>query len=1066
MPSLSEVREKFPAYKDIPDAKLVDALHKKYYSSMPVEDFHKKIGYVPETPNVVPEKKVASVEEEKRGLLADVPVGVLAGGREAIQQTLNATKDVGEWFNENVANLGYINIGPGGATSLTDTPVVEPGINLPETPQPERITGQLVKPIVQFISEFALLKGAGKKTGIIKGPTTLKQTLGISAAADALAFDPQQERLSNLIQTVPALQNPVSEYLMAKPGDSNAEGRFKNALEGLGLGLATEGLFRVVGGYKDAANKGLLNKSFQEALDTAPVKATGKTVPPIDPSIGKVTLKSTGQTIPAPEVVAALQSARANVTHAGNINLSRISAPDDIKAIIDDTSQRYAPQMDAARGGVQSLEETAKLADALNMKTEDLLKRKKGEAYNAAQAKAARDILVTSTNDVKAAAVKAVGGSDQDLIDFYQKYLTNIAVQEQVSGVAAEAGRTLSSFRSMAKINKDKVNANKILIDRFGKGRDNVEDLAMYVSKLDEASPAAINRFLRESRKTKGDKLLGLWYDSILSGPSTHAVNMVSNFAYGPILSPIERSMSAMISAARKAPRGQRVYLREPVAMVSSLPIGIMDGLRLGYKTMAGDIVDASGKIESAVPMVGENVVSKVYQKIRPTTALQAEDMFFKGIAHRMEIAALSTRQALDEGLKGKALAERIAELKNNPTDKMLAAANDEAMYRTFTQDLGRFGKSMQALRESAPGIKYVIPFLQTPLNILKSSFERSPFTAALVKEARENIAAGGIRRDTQLARLGTGSILTASIAMLAMDGKITGHGPRDPQERKVWITQGNQPMSTKVGNEWRPYGRIEPFAAFGFVADTIELSKYMDDKEKENLMQEISWYVSQNITDKTFLSGVNNFMKAIQTGDDRFLTNLVSSVVPNVAAQTARGIDPVWRDTRSDLEDPIARGIDEALNSIKIRIPGKTEEMTPRIDMFGEVVGYENVNSPFLENINPFRGTPIEEDPLAKEMFNKNILPVRPPQNLKGARLNNAEYVELQKLSGKLFHELGTKLVESPAYAKMPRYAQKEVLRKTQLTARKMARDAILARNPELIKRVVKKKIEEVKGQ
>ena len=62
------------------------------------------------------------------------------------------------------------------------------------------------------------------------------------AVADFSVFDPHEARLSDLIEEVPALKNPVSEFLAADPEDSAAEGRLKNAAEGLGLGVLTDGL--------------------------------------------------------------------------------------------------------------------------------------------------------------------------------------------------------------------------------------------------------------------------------------------------------------------------------------------------------------------------------------------------------------------------------------------------------------------------------------------------------------------------------------------------------------------------------------------------------------------------------------------------------------------------------------------------------------------------------------------------------------------------------------------------------------------------------------------------------
>lgn len=69
---------------------------------------------------------------------------------------------------------------------------------------------------------------------------------GRSAAAGAVAdfavFDGNDPRLSNLIQDIPALQNPLTEFLAADEEDGEVVGRLKNVVEGAGLGLLADGL--------------------------------------------------------------------------------------------------------------------------------------------------------------------------------------------------------------------------------------------------------------------------------------------------------------------------------------------------------------------------------------------------------------------------------------------------------------------------------------------------------------------------------------------------------------------------------------------------------------------------------------------------------------------------------------------------------------------------------------------------------------------------------------------------------------------------------------------------------
>lgn len=136
-----------------------------------------------------------------------------------------------------------------------------------------------VNGIAQSISQFGVgFIGLGK---IGKGASSASRlahwTEGAirGAIAGGVMFDPHEERLSNLVQQYPALQNPVNAYLAAKPEDSAAEGRLKNALEGIvmdvglssALALAVKGIKYFRAGDIPAANEAAAK------ADTAFVKA-------------------------------------------------------------------------------------------------------------------------------------------------------------------------------------------------------------------------------------------------------------------------------------------------------------------------------------------------------------------------------------------------------------------------------------------------------------------------------------------------------------------------------------------------------------------------------------------------------------------------------------------------------------------------------------------------------------------------------------------------------------------------------------------------------------------------
>src|SRR6185312_2302814 len=176
---------------------------------------------------------------------------------------------------------GQITGGQGTVPRLADT--VRPMVDEKTVASPTSVTGGLVKNVAQFLTGLALTK---RTMGAVGVPTSAPGAAGYAlsaaqgAAANFAAFDPHQNRLSNLIEKFPALSNPVTQYLSSQPGDSDAEGRFKNALEGLGLGALTDGFMkgvRLLRGVADAkatpmpaTEPGVSENAFRELGDTDP----------------------------------------------------------------------------------------------------------------------------------------------------------------------------------------------------------------------------------------------------------------------------------------------------------------------------------------------------------------------------------------------------------------------------------------------------------------------------------------------------------------------------------------------------------------------------------------------------------------------------------------------------------------------------------------------------------------------------------------------------------------------------------------------------------------------------
>ena len=459
------------------------------------------------------------------------------------------------------------------------------------------------------------------------------------------------------------------------------------------------------------------------------------------------------------------------VGKVGNINLAHLEKPQDVARLIEQIQSRVGGFSAAARGRVTH-EETRRLADELGLKPQQLLSRRQGQALNAEQLYATRALVQKSREMVGKLAQKAVGGSDEDLATFRKAWLKHVAIEEQVAGATAEAGRALQQFRMLAQASDAGAEAIRAYL-KGGGGRETVEDAAQAIIDLME-DPARANHFMREAVKPRWrDKLNELWINSLLSGPKTHVVNFVGN-AVTTLMSLPEQALTAGIGKVLRS--HDRALIGEVGARVMGLADGAVEGLRRARKAFAtGEPSDAVSKVEAAHYQA---IGGKAGQIIRiPTRALTASDEWWKSVNASAELRALAYREATRTTANPLEWQQRYAELLRDPPEAMVKTAQNAARYYTFQKELGDSGKAIQRWANTWPGAKLILPFVRTPINLLKFAGERSVF-AMVMPEVRAALKAGGRQRDEALAKITLGSGLSTAAVMAALEGKVSGGGP------------------------------------------------------------------------------------------------------------------------------------------------------------------------------------------------------------------------------------------------------------------------------------------------
>ena len=911
-------------------------------------------------------------------------------------------------------------------------------VELPEAAPAKTVGGNIVRTVSQF---FVPYLGAMKLMG--KGKTALGTAMKMEAGAvltGQAVFDPFDEKLADLIQAYPQLENPVTEYLQTDPDDSVAEARFKLALEDIGLGAISATVLqslRALGHLKRGNVKESLSDA-DEALaamprtDEAPlpdeVLSSGGKLDPAGTAskvdeVDQAAVEHASRRLMANQAAENIEDVPVTLSpgsqvvkttgpkYAGNINLDRIEAPDDIKQVIIETAENFEGLLDTARRGTIKDEQLIQLASDLNMTVEDLLSRRPGELWNAEKILAARQIMLASATKVRNASIQASRtGLDTDLMALKDAMNVHVGIEAEVSGLAAEAGRALRQFRYMPGMVMEEV------LSGAG-GRKSLKEIADRIAVMSPDDLSNFNKIIKVANDpTMTDKFLEYWINSLLSGYKTHAVNAISN-TLTQLASIPEKYMAAAWGTARGAGKMERITFGEANTHALSLIEGIRDGFRLAKQTLiTGEPSDLFSKLESRRQSSIKGLKGELIRI--PGRLLMTSDEFFKGIGYRMELNSLAYRDAIRAGLDPvkdpRKFAEYYQKVINNPPKKLDLQAMDVARDRTFTKPLEETGRSIQSILANRPILRLFAPFVRTPTNIVKYAAKRTPF-GYFAKSVRES---KGIARDEAMGKLALGSAAMAGGGYAASQGQITGSGPTDPQARARKRETGWQPYSFAIEQEdgrtrYLAYNRVEPLGIiFGLAADFAEISGELGEEDRDSIASMMVASVSQNLLDKTFFKGVSDVIEAINQPDrmlETYFNNQLGTLVPTLFSQTAQNVDPVLRDTRT------------ALDRVKSRIPGYSQDLPARRNLWGEPILLEGGLGP--DWLSPIYSSFSKEDPVSDELERLNVeerqeyYPSKPQRTLNGKEIPPHLYAEFSTRAGRLAHRELSLAIQTPAY-------------------------------------------------
>ena len=345
----------------------------------------------------------------------------------------------------------------------------------------------------------------------------------------------------------------------------------------------------------------------------------------------------------------------------------------------------------------------------------------------------------------------------------------------------------------------------------------------------------------------------------------------------------------------------------------------------------------------------------------------------------------------------------------------LIQYAQDEARYLTFTKELEEgIGASLQSFTNKHPGFRFILPFVRTPTNILTFALERTPLVATPLMKQEFSILRKEIASEDPIIKAqARGKVVTAGLVVLGLveaisDGEnsITGGGPKNEKEKKALQEAGWQPYSIKIGDTYYSYQRLDPLATpLGIIADLVETGRdisALESKDNEKLLehayQSMIISLTRNITNKSYLTGIQNFTDALSDPERfaaKFSRNFASSFVPNILSQMADSDEQVLRETRG------------VMDAVKRKI-GLRGSLDAKRNILGEEIMTETLLASPFQAANPIAISTKKDDPILQAMAELKHGFRNPISNLGG----DIDLLDYEKESGQSAYDRWLELV------------------------------------------------------
>ncbi len=344
------------------------------------------------------------------------------------------------------------------------------------------------------------------------------------------------------------------------------------------------------------------------------------------------------------------------------------------------------------------------------------------------------------------------------------------------------------------------------------------------------------------------DAIAEVYVNSKLYHPWTLIVNMGGN-ATMALFDTIETLNAGLLNRAFGGDFSETgVHVEEALGTVLSLSRGFNRGLETaGRGVLTGETIGNAMKIDQRYE--GNALSGRLVEGTKmeflgkpldyigtianvPKHAMIWQDEFTKGVIFDMELGKIAHREKVKVLRRGGTEDDAQAALERillSPDDEHIKAVESAMAVRTFQNDLpdGIF-KNLQKYAQK-PGVRFVMPFYKTLVNIFFETSKRNPVLGWAMPSVRKDLSGknGKYAQQMAISRMGTGVAFAVAAYNLAYDPTrtleekpkivLTGAPPTDKKDLLAYREGGFIPYSVGVLNEETGeytmvnYSKIEP---------------------------------------------------------------------------------------------------------------------------------------------------------------------------------------------------------------------------------------------------------------